>query len=220
MPDNIIHLPRPHDARGPSTSLGFYVRIGRNDHRDMLSLLAEGERRFFGHVSDAPHVQRHRDLIAEALRQGFDVTLDPKTHAMATIGGHTPAMAALPWGLERPHKVDDFDGVEGRTRARQIVEFALENRFTQILGPTHLLQSANDLWLRRDTGMMRNMREALGDQSSKIQLIYPLALPMQVMRDTGQRRAILAAVTDAPFDAVWLRVENFGSDATGDKMVA
>ena len=66
---------------------------------------------------------------------------------------HTEGLAALPWGLERHHNVTDFDGSEGRRRAAQIVE-AAANGFTQILGPTHLLNSPNDPWLRRDITMM------------------------------------------------------------------
>jgi len=63
-------------------------------------------------------------------------------------------LADLPWGLDRHHKVTDFDGAAGRTRAAQIVQMAAENGFTQILGPAHLLSSVNDPWLRRDVLMM------------------------------------------------------------------
>ena len=58
---------------------------------------------------------------------------------------------------------------------------------------------------------------ALGGGDTEMPLIYPLAIPMQVMRDPVQRRAVIAALADAPCDALWLRIENFGSDATGDK---
>ncbi len=53
-----------------------------------------------------------------------------------------------------------------------------------------------------------------------MELIYPLALPMRVFRDPLERAAIVAAMADAPADAIWLRIENFGSGETGDKTVA
>lgn len=220
MPSNVIHLPRPREARDPATPIGLFIRIGRNQHREMLHLLAEGERGFNGLIIDAPYTYRHRELIAEARQRGFEVILDPKTQAMATPGGHTPTLSELPWALDRPHRVDDFDGVEGRTRADQIAEFTVENKFTQILGPTRLLQSPNDPWLRRDISAMSLVRASLDRLDARILLGYTLCLPIQVLRDPIQRRAVVAAITDAPFDALWLRIENFGSDATGDKMAA
>lgn len=220
MTDNVIHLPRPREQRGTSDGLAFYVRVGRNDHRELLEILAGGEHGFFGLVIDATNANRHRELIAEARRRNFDVALDPKTQAMGTVGGYTQSHQSVPWGLDRPHRTDDFDGAEGQYRAEQIAAFAVEHGFTQILGPTHLLQSANDPWLRRDINMMREVRRALDAQRSPVQLIHSLALPMQVMRDVQQRRAIIAAVSDAPMDALWLKVENFGADATGDKTAA
>jgi hypothetical protein len=55
---------------------------------------------------------------------------------------------------------------------------------------------------------------------AELDLIYPLALPMTVLRNTAERRAIIAAFADAPCAAIWLRVENFGDDATGEKVAA
>ncbi len=40
------------------------------------------------------------------------------------------------------------------------------------------------------------------------------------MRNTVERRAIIAALADAPCAAIWLKVENFGDDATGEKVAA
>lgn len=217
---NVVHLPRPQTDREPVPPLGLYFRVGRDQHKDVLDLLAQGEKSFFGLIIEARYGTRHRELRTEALRRGLDVILDPGTHAMATVGGHTSGLAQLPWGIERPHRADDFAGAAGRERARQIVEHALSNNFTQLLGPTHLLSSANDIWLRRDIEMMGWVRTELDRTNAKFPLVYPLALPMQILRDAIQRQAIIAALADAPMDAVWLRVENFGQDATGEKVAA
>ncbi len=106
--DNVIHLPRPEGLHDPSTELGWCIRIGRNDHLTMLDLPVEGEKRIFGVVIDAQHSHRHRELRAEALKRGFDVILDPKTHPLAMVGGHTHTLSGLPWAEDRPAPLTGF----------------------------------------------------------------------------------------------------------------
>lgn len=217
---NVIHLPRP--PRPAASGLGFYVRAGRNDHNVLMHLLATGEEGIFGLVIDAHNAGRHKELIAEARRRDLDVVLDSKVLQMGFPGALTSQLSALPWGLDRHHNVADFDGGAGATRAAQIVEAAVAGGFTQLLGPTHLLASANDQWLRRDIGMMRRTADeiARAGESAELELIYPLALPMSLLRNAAERRAIIAAIADAPCSAIWLKVENFGDDATGEKVAA
>jgi hypothetical protein len=206
----------------PPEGLGFYVRAGHNDHVALLDLLVTGESGVFGLVIDAQHVDRHRDLITEARRRDLDVILDPKILQMGFPGAMTEGLAALPWGLARHHNVADFDGSAGQQRVVQIVEAAVSNGVTQLLGPTHLLSSANDPWLRRDiTMMIRTADEiARSGMAKELDLIYPLAVPMALLRNAAERRAIIAAIADAPCAAIWLKVENFGDDSTGEKVAA
>lgn len=220
MMSNVIRLPRPRSQRPEPQAFGFFVRVGRNDHRELLHLISTGERGIFGFVIEARYIERQKDLIEEAGRKGFDVVLDPMTQHMGLVGGHRQDFARLPWGLNRHHNVVDFDDQAGRTRAAQIVEMAVKNGFTQILGPTHLLTGPNDPWLRRDINMMNWTAEYVRSGGPELGLIYSLALPMSILRRSQERRAIIAAIADASFDAIWLKVENFGSDATGEKMAA
>jgi hypothetical protein len=177
--------------------LGFFVRVGRNDHVELLHLIGTGERDIFGFVIDAHNIERHHELITEARRHGFDVILDPKTQQMGFPGGHTDGLAGLPWGLERHHNITDFEGSEGKRRAAQIVEAAVTNGFTQTLGPTHLLNSPNDPWLRRDIAMMNWTTEQIACSGAALDLVYPLAVPMTLLRSSSERRAIIAALDDA-----------------------
>ena len=217
---NVIRLPRPSSSRPNGAKPGLYFRVGYNQHRDVLDLLSSGVHDFHGIVIDATNLERHVELKTRALEVGLDVVLDPKTFAMAFPGGHSKSMASLPWGLERPHTYADFGGDKGKAIALEIAEFATENQFTQVIGPAHVLSGANDKWLRRDIELMAQMRLALDADGSDIQMIYPLSLPMQVFRDPLERAAIVAALADSPMDAIWLRIENFGTDATGEKTVA
>lgn len=220
MPDNVIHLPRPRLQRPSPAGLGFYVRVGRNDHVALLDLLATGEEGIFGLVIEAQHLGRHRELITEARRRDLDVILDPKILQLGFPGALTEGLSALPWGLGRHHNVTDFDGSAGQQRAMQIVEAAANSGCTQLLGPTHFLSSAGDPWLRRDIAMMNRTANEISRAAAELELIYPLALPMTLLRNTAERRAIIAALADVPCAAIWLRVENFGDDATGEKVAA
>lgn len=220
---NVIRLPAgPRPQRPAPEGLGFYVRVGRNDHNALMHLLATGEEGIFGLVVDAHNAERHKDLVTEARRRDLDIVLDSEILQMGFPGALTGGMAALPWGLERHHNVTDFDGGAGAKRAAQIVEAAIGGGFTQLLGPTHLLTSANDPWLRRDIGMMVRTADeiARSGKDAELELIYPLALPMSLLRNAAERRAIIAAIADAPCSAIWLKVENFGDDATGEKVAA
>ena len=96
----------------------------------------------------------------------------------------------------------------------------MKNGFTQVLGPTHLLTGPNDPWLRRDIEAMGWSRDALDSSGDDLGLIYSLAVPMEVLRKRPERQALVNAIADAPCDAIWLRIENFGDNATGEKTAA
>lgn len=220
MVDNVIRLPCPRTSRPTSGRLGLYLRVGFNQHTELLEVMVGGERDYHGLVIEAQHTKRHAELRSRALNAGMDVVLDPKSHALGMPGGHSTTLASLPWAADTHHTVRDFDGDSGRIVAEMVTQFALENQYTQVMGLTHLLNGANDRWLRRDIQNMGYLRDFLDSERSSMQLIYPLALPMAVLRDPLERSAIIAAIADAPIDALWLRIENFGSGETGDKTVA
>lgn len=217
---NIVHLPRPANLRPVGNTFGFYVRVGRNDHLELLDLLAGGEQGVFGFVIDAHNVDRHRELMTEARKRNLDLVLDPKTQQMGLPGSHSDSLGSLPWALKRHHVTSDFTDAEGRKRAHQIFEFAAANGFTQLLGPTHLLNGPNDPWLRNDIRMMQTLADLISAAGSSIELIYPLAIPIDVFRKTAERRALISAIDDAPSNGIWLKVENFGDDSTGEKTAA
>lgn len=221
MTHNVIQLPRPRQMRTGQEPLAFYVRVGRNDHKEALELITAGERGIFGFVIEAQYIDRHKELITEARKRDFDVILDPKTQQMSLPGSYNDALIGLPWGKsQQHHTIGDFDGQSGQTRAAQIVDFALRHGCTQVLGPTHLIGDPNDPWLRRDIAMMTLTAERIQRASSNLSLIYPLTLPISVFRDDSRRSAIVAAMGNAPSDAIWLKIENFGDNATGEKTAA
>ncbi len=68
--------------------------------------------------------------------------------------------------------------------------------------------------------MMNWTADQIARTGTKLDLIYSLAVPMTLMRNSVERRAVIAGLADAPCAAIWLKVENFGDDATGEKVAA
>ena len=80
----------------------------------------------------------------------MDVILDPKTQESATPGGFKSQLSDLPWGVSGPHRQSDFAGTAGKRLISALAQFALDEEFTQVMSPTHLLRSADDPWLDID----------------------------------------------------------------------
>jgi hypothetical protein len=68
--------------------------------------------------------------------------------------------------------------------------------------------------------MMRWTADEIVRSRQELGLIYPLAVPLTVLRNKAERRALIAAIGDAPCGAIWLKVQHFGDDATGEKLAA
>lgn len=216
---NLIQLPGLISENYSVPALGFYIRVGYNDQKQLLESIAQGERAFNGLVIDASNVIRHQDLCIEARKKRFDLILDPKILAMSMDGGYKVKMEDLPWGLKRPFNREDFTNSNGKIIAERLVTFAMENNFTQILGPTHLLQNPKDPWLNIDIEMMNYVSEIIKNNNFNLHLIYPLSLPMQIFRDPVHFHSIVNDLTKANFDSIWLRIDMFGSDASGEKTI-
>lgn len=216
-PSNVVRLPRPRALRPSPSRLGYYLRVDRNNHKEVAQVLAEGERAYLGLVIEATNRERHRDLIADALRLGLDVVLDPKSHAAAFQGGYSASLGRLPWGLGRQATLADYSDAAGQNRAEEIAQFAVEGKFTAVISPTHLLGGPDDPWFASDLAVARRLRSIL---PSDIALIYSLAVQMQVLRDPAKRRALCEGLRGVHADTLWLKIENFGSDATGEKVRA
>ena len=155
-------------------------------------------------------------MITQASTMGLDIILDPKSHAAAFVGGFTSTLGALPWGLGRQSALSDFAGGEGMRRADEIAAFVLEHDISAVLAPTHLVSGPNDPWFDADRRVAMRLRSLLPGRG----LFYSLAVPMQALRDADLRAALVEGLRGVDVDALWLKVENFGADATGDKVRA
>lgn len=156
----------PSLVRPAPDPLALYIHTGRNDHGELLSLLAQGDARCFGFIIEATALKRHRE---RALAARVDVILDPKTQPAATLGGHSREIAALPWERERPHASDDFRGARGRRIVTSIGDCVLKHGFTEVFAPTHALSSSADEWFTVDLESSRLLRTYLNAQGAEHQ---------------------------------------------------
>lgn len=214
---NVVQLPRPQRLRPSPARLGYYLRVGRNDHVTVANLLAQGEQAFLGLVIEAQHAERHKGLIAAASERGLDVVLDTKSQPAAFIGGYSNSLGRLPWGLGRQATLADYSDMEGMRRADEIASFVHENNLSAVISPTHLISSANDPWFHVDRRVASRLRSLLPEHTG---LVYSLAVPMQLLRNPSERDALIEGLRHINIDALWLKIENFGADATGEKVRA
>jgi hypothetical protein len=205
----------PRLIRPAPDPLGLYIRVGRNDHPELLNLISQGHPQYFGFVFEATLLKRHRELRECVLANRFDAILDPRTQPAATLGGHSSEIAALPWGSRVPHTQNDFTGAKGRRTAELLAECVVKHAFTEVLAPTHLLESSADDWFRIDCDSTRSLREQLDSHGGQdVQILYSLAISYATFRDPSERRMLIRELRQLPIDALWLRVEGLGANAT------
>lgn len=98
--------------------------------------------------------------------------------------------------------------------AERIAEFAIERRVDVVLAPTRLLdEDPKDKWLAIDIETCQALRTSLDELGAKaVSVDYPLLTTYQTLLDVAARRALISQIKDLPFDHLWLRIANFGSD--------
>lgn len=207
--------------RSAPDPLGLYLRPNHNDHKVLSELIAAGDTAFFGAVLDPSHLKRQNELRDQILDKRIDLILDPKTQEAAFLGRYTENLGKLPWVGGHCNAQDDFSGTQGRRRVTELAKFALNEGFTQVMSPTHFLQSAEDPWFELDIENAIRLRNLLDRHSSqqRIPIIYSLAIPYKVFRNPEQRNRLISQLKRAPIDSLWLKVGNMGSNATSTGII-
>src|SRR5258706_214411 len=103
-------LELPRIVRPAPDPLALHLRPGRNDHRELLNLMAAGDTSCFGAIFDPTILRRHKELKDQVIE-----------HRRAMIS----ALASLPiaacW-----LSVDEFDRTTSPTATRTYIEAAAE----------------------------------------------------------------------------------------------
>lgn len=206
----------PRLVRSVPDPLALYLRIGRNDYRAMLNLIATGDVPFFGVVFDPSRLELHHELKDQIRTHQLDSVIDPKTQQLALPGSYSRVLGGLPWGNpDRPHCIADFEGTSGQRLIATLGDYVIEHGFTQVIAPTHILSSANDPWFDLDLEAARRLRSYLDrGRGSTVDLIYSLAMPYSVFRNMEQRSALINRLKTVPASALWLKIDHFGHDSS------
>ena len=211
----------PRAVRPVPSPLALYLRAGRNDHNQLLKLFASGTAACYGVIFDPCQLNRHQELMEDVLARRIDAILDPKTQQSALPGGCSHALGAVPWGVgDRMHQITDFQGTSGRRLINSLSDFVLENAFTQVIAPTHLLVDSSDPWPSVDAESTRRLRDCLNrENGASVPIIYSLAVSYAAFRNKEQRQNLIQTLKSVPMDALWIKVDGFGSDSSASKTI-
>ena len=200
--------------------LGLYFRAARNDHREILNLLASGPPSFSGAVLDASHEDRQVDLRQELARRRFEAVLDPMAMELATPGGwERPALRALPWAGEARHTPAGFGGVGALSDS--IAEFAITKQYTAVLSPTHFIGGIDDPWFAVDRAACRRLRAQLDAAGrSDVPIYYRLAIPRRTLTEPEHRRSVVTRLSELEIDAVWLSLHPVDGDSSANVLMS
>ena len=211
----------PHAAsiHAVPPQLGTYLRPNQVDHKALLAFLAGGPPAGLdGVVFDPTLDSIQRELRDEVRERGMESVLDPRAMELALIGGFVGARRALPWAGKQAHDCASLTGTAGRDCVKRIVEWAAPRRFSSILAPTHYLaEGFADPWFGIDRDLAVALRETLDEAGmDKVPIYYPLAIKGDVFFDKRQRDQLHAALGAMPVDAIWLRIQPFGTRSSGN----
>jgi hypothetical protein len=193
--------------------LRLFFRPGRADHTTIDQAVSERHGGLAGAVLDPVHIEFQRDLLTNLTDRGLGAILDPLALELATPVGLTPSRKRLDWADSRPHQSATFTPKKIDRSVDLIAAFVAKHKFNAVFAPTHFLaKGANDAWLLIDRRLTLQLRRELDEADAKhVPIYYPLAVPSEVFFDPQQRRALKAALSTLPIEAIWLRVSPFGA---------
>lgn len=222
MSADIVDFPQKSPPVGP---LAQFVRLGEVSHKRTASLFAEGHLTAKRIVVDASRLRFLRSEIKQFKEAGREIVLDTKAAELAALSKFAGSAKDAPWSqvaggqlvgadcFLRDHPGDIFGQI-----ARCAVEFDVD----AVLAPGHFLHPDGGLdWLSIDRGSCFELRRALDREGGKhIAIDYLLILPHLMLNDPEMRLKITHALSDVPFDNLWIRASGFGNDSAAQPLVA
>lgn len=183
-------------------------------------MLEAGETDLSGFVFDPCLEHRHRELREAAIEHKLEAVLDPRSVELATEGGvERVGISTLPWGLgdQAPHTPARL-AKAGIEVAEKIAAYAVEKGYSAVLAPTHYVADSRDEWCEVDGALTIALRNALDSAGAQGVLVYyPLILHGAALRSWDERRRFKAQLASLPIDAIWLRVNAFGTTSSGPR---
>jgi hypothetical protein len=210
---NIIPLPT---AKGATTSLDLFLRVGEVHYGQIASLYTEGRVPLRRAILDISRLRYQLGFLKTLRESGVELTLDPKTAELAALTRFEGRASDAPWSDGTLHLSDQFDGARCRQMAKQIAREAVEKQFDRVFSPTHFLKhGVLDPWFRIDMLLCQLLREALNQEGgAHIAIDYVVIIEQLKLRDEAVRAALISQLAHLPFENIVFRISHFGSDAT------
>jgi hypothetical protein len=210
---NVIPLPT---ARGSTTPLDLFLRVGEAHNAQIANLYAEGRAPLRRAIYDASRLKHQLSFMKTLRDDGVEITLDPKTAELAALSRYQGRPSGAPWADGVLHLPDQFDESRCRALADAIAREAVEKQFDRVFSPTHFLkEGVLDPWFPIDMRLCQLLRQALDREGgSHIAIDYVVLIEQLKLRDGAVRAALMNQLSPLPFENIVFRVSHFGADAT------
>ena len=210
---NVIPLPT---ARGASTAIDLFLRIGEAHYGQIATLYAEGRIPVRRAIFDASKLKHQLDFAKTLRGDGVELILDTKAAELAAPSRYQGRPAGASWSTGMLHLPGQFDEERCREFASAIAREAVERQFDRVLSPTHYLkEGVLDPWFRIDIRLCQLLREALDRcDGEHVAIDYVIIIDRSKLADEAVRAALLHQLAPLPFENVVVRASHFGADAS------
>ena len=128
----------PADEAAPEPP-AWYLSPSFADQRAIADAMATRAVGIYGVAFDPLNLHRHSELRDLTVARNLDAVLDPRILASGSVEGSDKRSSTLPWALDRPFRLDDFDDAfSSRINARN-ARFILEKRYAAVLATAHYI---------------------------------------------------------------------------------
>jgi hypothetical protein len=195
--------------------IGHFIRIGASHHQ-LETLHSSGRFRVNRVVAEAASLKAQSGLLGAVRSANAEITLDTRIAELSEPGSFVPSAQWLACADKtRPMIPRDFSGEGSRRVAVEVATFAVTNAIHAVLAPSHFVADARSAWWQIDLQLCEDLRQALDTMGGgDIRIDYSLITSYGTLREPEQRRAFLGGLQNMPFDNLWLRISDFGADAT------
>ncbi len=215
MSTNVIEL-------YPRSPIGQFFRLSGSPRLLLEEALASGRLMRDGKcildrvVVDGALVEKQSSLLTALVASGAELTLETNVAELSSIGRYAGAVRQAPWAVaDRALEPADWDGARGYERISNIARFAVEKGFSRVLSPSHLVSGAHDPLFELDIAIATRLRHALDENGGEaVTVDYGLLLPYHGLRSAETRAGIIQTLHSVPFENLWLRISQFGRDAS------
>lgn len=215
-----LQLMRPRPS-----AIGWYLRAGYNQHHAIGRLLQAKTGPSGVVIHPGKQIAEiQQGLRAQLMERDIEMVMDTHAVEQGFDGSNSRGtIQDVPWSSSKPSRPRDFDAETTRATARKIADRVQDLGAQSVVAPTHYLRAGTqDRWLPVDRDLVLNLRKELDRRGLQAVLIYyRVCAPAQLLRARSLELSnLVGEVAKLPIDAIWLRLNPFGTSASGPGPIA